>query len=204
MTGLATVSSRGIQQGVECAELVDRLEPARSRRFDPFSALVTLGAERALSSAGLSPSGTGLVAGAAFGSVQRTAQFLRAAFEKGPERAPPAEFPHLLPSAASGNASVYLGLTGPVMTASALDASAEAAVLLACDFLAGSAAEAMISGGVEVRDSFIRDPIGPACGLLEHGHHEEGAFLALESLEHAADRGAPVLALVREWDEGPV
>jgi 3-oxoacyl-[acyl-carrier-protein] synthase II len=219
VTGVATTGPGGVQQGVECAgspedpptvstgvmpRHVDRLEPARSRRFDPLSALITLGAERALVSAGLSPAGTGLIAGTAFGSVERTAQFLRIAFEKGPARAPPAEFPHLLPSAASGNASIYLGLTGPVMTASALDASAETAVLLACDVLAADTADAMVAGGVEVKDSFVRDLVGPACGLFEQGHHEEGTWLALESLERAAHRGVPLLALVKGWDEGPV
>jgi 3-oxoacyl-[acyl-carrier-protein] synthase II len=220
VTGVAIAGPRAVSHGVECASgseepsmaagnavpsrHVDRLEPARSRRFDPLSALVTLAAERALLSSGLPPSGTGLIAGVAFGSVERTARFLRTAFEKGARRAPPAEFPHLLPSSVSGNASIYLGLTGPVVTASALDASAEVSVLLACDLVAAGTAEAMLAGGVEAPDSFVRDVLGPACGLFEEGRHERSAFLSLEPLERAKARGAPVLALVEEWDEGPV
>jgi hypothetical protein len=109
-----------------------------------------------------------------------------------------------LPSSVSGNASIYLGLTGPVVTASALDASAEVSVLLACDLVAAGTAEAMLAGGVEAPDSFVRDVLGPACGLFEEGRHERSAFLSLEPLERAKARGAPVLALVEEWDEGPV
>src|SRR5690606_775618 len=94
----------------EKLEPLAELDPARTRRFDRASALVTLGATRALASAGLSPSGVGLVAGTAFGNVERSVAFLRRLFERGPRFASPAEFPHLVPSAPSGNASIYAGL----------------------------------------------------------------------------------------------
>ncbi len=181
--------------------IVDALEPSRSRRFDVQTALVTLGAERALRDAGLSPAGVGLVAGAAFGSVERTVSFLRTALERGARRAPPAEFPHLLPSSSSGNASIYLGLTGPVMTVSGLDASAEESVLVACDLLGSGMAEAMVAGGVVVRDGFSAGVLGPVCGALLQGRKDAAAFLVLEPEECARQRGARVVASIASRQE---
>ncbi|HEX4336745.1 MAG TPA: beta-ketoacyl-[acyl-carrier-protein] synthase family protein [Polyangiaceae bacterium] len=195
ITGVATLSG--------APDLIGALEPSRSRRFDVQTALVTLAAERALKEAALSPAGVGLVAGAAFGAVERTASFLRIIAEKGIRRAPPAEFPHLLPSSPPGNASIYLGLTGPVLTTSGLDASAELSVLVACDLLSGSIAPAVIAGGVVVDDAFSRDVLGPACAAVAQGRTDAARFFVLEREADARKRRCAILGLVVERTEWP-
>ena len=183
------------------ARPLESLEASRSRRFDVQTALVTVAAGEVLSAAGLDPRGVGLVAGAAFGSVERTSAFLRASIEKGPRRAPPAEFPHLLPSSSPGNASIYLGLTGPVMTVSNLDASVLAAVLVACDLVEADVASHMVAGGSVVRDAFTRDVLGAACGAKAQGLADLSCFLLLEREDDARGRGARPLAALVGRDE---
>jgi 3-oxoacyl-(acyl-carrier-protein) synthase len=215
VTGVATVTGRGVATGVACAaglsdsapptssDALGALEPSRSRRFDAQTALVTLAAERALGE-GTPRAGVGLVTGTAFGSVERTAQFLRTAFERGARRAAPAEFPHLLPSSSSGNASIYLGLEGPVMTASALDASAELSALLSCELLDADLATSMVAGGVALRDDFSRDFLGPICHGEGQGHFDGAGFVVLEPEARARERGARPLALVVGRAEGSI
>jgi 3-oxoacyl-(acyl-carrier-protein) synthase len=215
VTAVATIGSKGIVVGAgnvlafspapgpaapPLAELAPALvDPARSRRFDAHASLVSAGSAAVVESAGLSPAETGLVAGTAFGNVERTVSFLRIAFEKGPRRAPPAEFPHLLPSSASGNASIYLGLTGPVLSTGDLDASADAALSLACDWLDAGFAPAMVVVGAEPADAFVRDVLGPACEDDQRVRRGEGAaWVALEREDAARTRGAKVHAVVAE------
>jgi 3-oxoacyl-[acyl-carrier-protein] synthase II len=212
----ATVTGRGVATGAACGgalhavagtdspDALGRLEPSRSRRFDPQTALVTLAAEQALGSASPGRAGVGLVVGTAFGSVERTAVFLRTAFDKGVRRAAPAEFPHLLPSSSSGNSSIYLGLQGPVMTASALDASAELSVLLACDLLDADLATQMVAGGVALRDAFSREVLGPVCHTEAQGLFDGAGFVVLEPEPRALERGLRPLAVLIGRHEGPL
>ena len=98
-----------------------------------------------------------------------------------------------MPSAPSGNASIYLGLTGPVLGAARLSASAEASVSIACSFLGLGVAEAMVAGGAEPRDTVVdrvlaplhvdgaggERPGGAACLLLEANAPEALAEVVL-------------------------
>ncbi|HVW28999.1 MAG TPA: beta-ketoacyl-[acyl-carrier-protein] synthase family protein [Polyangiaceae bacterium] len=216
VTAAAAVTGRGVLTGTACADALPgdsgdeapdalaSLDPSRSRRFDLQTALVTLAAERALRGAAPEAAPIGLIAGSAFGNVARAASFLRNAFEKGARRAAPAEFPHLLPSSSSGNAAIYLGLTGPVMTASALDASAELSALIACDLLAEDLASAMVAGASLVRDAFSRDVLGPVCHAEAQGRADGSGFVVLEPEQRAKERGARVLAVVVARDEVPL
>jgi 3-oxoacyl-[acyl-carrier-protein] synthase II len=225
VTAVSTIGSRGIMSGVACAGYadplgpsasepllslslpsspLDLLSPARSRRFDRAACLVTVGVEAALAAAGTTSKaadpreGIGLVVGTAFGNVERIAAFVRAAIDKGPRRAPPAEFPHLLPSASAGNASIYLGLSGPVLATSDLEATAESAVSLACDWLEMGLAPCLVAGSADPHDAFVARVLGPACER-ETGHprSEGSAWLVLEPELLARERGAPLYALVR-------
>jgi 3-oxoacyl-[acyl-carrier-protein] synthase II len=230
VTAVSTIGPRGLGSGLECADYADApgeaaaepalclplspldlLEVARSRRFDRAACLVTAGAEAALGAAQASskearaPSGVGLVVGTAFGNVERTVAFLRAAIDKGPRRAPPAEFPHLLLSASSGNASIYLGLSGPVLSTSDLEATAEAAVSLACDWIELGLSPCIVAGSADPHDTFVAKVLGPVCER-ETGHprSEGSAWLVLEPAELARARGVPPYALVHCRYEVPV
>jgi 3-oxoacyl-[acyl-carrier-protein] synthase II len=216
ITGVATIGPLGVVQGISNVDYLrsksDRigpppnplelLDPARSRRFDAQACFTTRGAEAALERAFVRPRDAGLVAGTAFGNVERTVRFVRAAATKGPGRVPPAEFPHLLPSAPSGNASIYLGLGGPVLTTSDLEASAEAAVAVACDWVEGGLSTTLVAGSAEPHDAFVRDVFGPACEDDASVPRTEGAaWVVVESARAARERGAAALAVVRRRDE---
>ncbi|MBN1606070.1 MAG: beta-ketoacyl-[acyl-carrier-protein] synthase family protein [Polyangiaceae bacterium] len=182
---------------------VGALDPTRSRRFDRTTALVVLGAQSLLRDAGgLEPARVGLCVGTAFGNAQRSLDFLARIADKGPAFASPAEFPHLLPSAPSGNASIYLGITGPVATTPELDTSAEAAVATACDWLSSGLAEAGIGGSAELHDDFVDRLLSPPYARTARSHRAEGAaWLLVETAKFATERGAPIMAWVRRYGQ---
>jgi 3-oxoacyl-(acyl-carrier-protein) synthase len=124
--------------------------------------------------------------------------FVQTAVNKGPRRVGPAEFPHLVPSAPAGNASIYHGLSGPVLATSDLAASAEASLSLACDWIEAGITRAFIAGGAEPFDASVAAVLGPVCegeGALPRS--EGAAWLAIESTDSAHERNARVYAVVR-------
>jgi 3-oxoacyl-[acyl-carrier-protein] synthase II len=139
------------------------LDPERSRRFDAGSALAAAGAVRVTQAASAQ---TGLVLGTAFGNVERTMAFLARGEERGPRHVPPAEFPHLVPSAPAGNASVYANLTGPVFAVSDLAQSGEAAFAAACELIELGVATRIVAGAIAPRDAIVERVLGP---LLDPG-----------------------------------
>lgn len=182
------------------------LEADRSRRFDRAAAYVTAGAAVALDSAKLSPSSIGLVAGSAFGSVERSVEFVRRALSRGVRRANPAEFPHLVASGPSGNASIYVGLTGLVAGAVEGATSGEAALETALSFLALFEAEGFVVGAAEASDPIVNQVLGPlrrGGGEREVPRGEGAAFLVVESEATALGRRATVLAMVEELRRVP-
>lgn len=172
------------------------LDPERSRRFDSASALAAAGA------AALSPpSGTGLVLGSAFGNVERTMAFLARGREKGARHVPPAEFPHLVPSAPAGNASIYAGLSGPVFAVSELEHCGEAAFDSACDLIELGVAEQLVAGAIAPRDAIVEQVLAP---LLEPASFRAQArghgagFVLLRELQAARrEGGASAVVLAR-------
>ncbi len=184
---VAVVSAALLDARAEPEKLLDA---ERSRRFDQGSALAAAGVAT-LSQPGSAE--TGLVLGTAFGNVERTMAFLSRARERGPRLVPPAEFPHLVPSAPAGNASVYAGLTGPVFAVSELAQSGEAAFASACDLIAQGVATRIVAGAVAPRDAIVERVLGP---LLEPaGFHAtergEGAgFVLLSELSAARAAGS--------------
>jgi 3-oxoacyl-[acyl-carrier-protein] synthase II len=173
-------------------EPLDSLTMERSRRFDRLTALTALGTELILANSGRNGKGVGLSLGNALGDVSRSAEFIRRVKLRGPRGAPPAEFPHLLPSSVSGNASIYSGLTGPVFNVSDVGQTAASALSLAMTCLRSRAAEAMIIGTAETIDDAVY------AVLLESGRvsaenpppSDGAAFLLLTSgLPEHADTG---------------
>jgi 3-oxoacyl-[acyl-carrier-protein] synthase II len=173
------------------------LDPSRSRRFDRATALLTAGAERVLHASGLAAADVGLVSGMAFGNVERAVGFLRRLVERGPRFVSPAEFPHLLPSAPSGNASVYLGLSGPVLSVCDLEFEAEGALCLARELIELGLVDAMAAGSVALFDEVVTETLGPLCAADGVERRGAGAgFVMVESESSARRRGASQLALV--------
>ncbi|MBI3205608.1 MAG: 3-oxoacyl-ACP synthase [Myxococcales bacterium] len=171
--------------------LVDRLDAPRSRRFDRASALVTLCASAVLERAGGSPGEVGLVAGSAFGNVDRTVAFLRRFFERGPRFASPADFPHLLPSAPAGNASIYLGLTGPVLATADLATSAEAALCIALALLEDDRVDALLAGSAEPHDAVSERLLSPLHRPSDAASEPRGEGAAFVLLSRTGSRSDP-------------
>lgn len=178
--------------------LIEQLDPTRSRRFDRASALVTLGASAVTASLGAALGRVGLVTGSAYGNVERSVEFLRRVFERGPRFASPADFPHLVPSAPGGNAAIYLGLGGPVLAVADLATSAEAALCCALSLLEDEQADAMVAGGAEPHDEVVERLLAPlyrddSDGNMRRG---EGASFALVSRH-----GSPADVRVVFWTD---
>jgi 3-oxoacyl-[acyl-carrier-protein] synthase II len=167
------------------------LEPDRSRRFGRASALVVATAERALEGSALERGATGLIVGSAFGDVERSVRFLQKLFTQGAKFASPAEFPQLVASTGSGNASIYLGLTGPCLSVSELGTSGESAVSVALSCLDLGLARAVLAGAAEARDAIVDSVLGGNRG-------EGGGFVVLEAASSAEARGRVALACVVE------
>jgi 3-oxoacyl-[acyl-carrier-protein] synthase II len=182
------------------APVLATLDPERSRRFDGSAALVTHLAERALSRAKLGGSGVALAAGTAFGAVERTVRFMLRVAERGVRRANPAEFPHLVASAPSGNASIYLGLSGAAFGVPGGATAAEAALAAAIGWLTNGDARAVVAGAAEAFDPVVAalvvsEPM--ADGALDRS--EGGGFVVVETDSGAKTRGARAYAEI----EGP-
>jgi 3-oxoacyl-[acyl-carrier-protein] synthase II len=209
ISGAASFGLRGLLGGLESAsyladttppsepvpEPLRLLDPERSRRFGRTSALVVAGAERALRDAELDPAGVGFVVGSAFGDVERSVRFLQKLLAQGPKFASPAEFPQLIASTGSGNASLYLGLTGPCLSVSEFATSGESALSVAVSLLELGLASAVLAGSAEARDAIVDAVLGDARGVPR----SEGAgFVVLEGSSDARRRGRTPLALLAE------
>jgi 3-oxoacyl-[acyl-carrier-protein] synthase II len=205
VTGLAAATPGGVLTGEAALKLLDAppaapgasaadpvaaLDPERSRRFDRGAALLTSVAERALADARLEAAGVGIVSGTAFGPLERSVRFVLRAVERGVRRANPAEFPQLVASAASGNASIYAGLTGPALGVTAGAAGAEVALSVAAAALRVRYARAFVAGAVEGFDPIVAQVLGPiatSSGVVPRT--EGGGALVLELEAAARARG---------------
>jgi 3-oxoacyl-[acyl-carrier-protein] synthase II len=167
------------------------LDPERSRRFDAGSALAAAGAV-SVNPKAATETETGLVLGTAFGAVERTMAFLARGRERGARHVPPAEFPHLVPSAPAGNASVYAGLTGPVFAVSDLAQSGEAAFAAACELVELGVASRVVAGAVAPRDAIVERVLAPLLepsGARALARGEGGGFVLVEELAPARASG---------------
>jgi 3-oxoacyl-[acyl-carrier-protein] synthase II len=196
------IARAGLVLGAE-VEPEKALDLERSRRFDRGSALAAAGAAALLHDR--PGAETGLVLGTAFGNVERTMAFLARARERGPRQVPPAEFPHLVPSAPAGNASVYAGLTGPVFAVGDLGQTGEAAIAAGCELIELGAAERLVVGAIAPRDAIVERVLGP---LLEPSGFSTaargaGAGLVLLEAAHAPPQGVVVVESYRGGYELP-
>ncbi|HEY0463155.1 MAG TPA: beta-ketoacyl synthase N-terminal-like domain-containing protein, partial [Polyangiaceae bacterium] len=137
--------------------------------------------------------GTGFVVGSAFGDVERSVRFLQKVLGQGPKFASPAEFPQLIASTGSGNASIYLGLTGPCLSVSEFGTSGQSAVSVAISLLELGLTPAVLAGAAEARDTIVDAVLG-----ADGSRSEGGGFVLLEELPTALSHGRVPLAVVAE------
>ncbi|MGE0327385.1 MAG: beta-ketoacyl synthase N-terminal-like domain-containing protein [Polyangiaceae bacterium] len=177
-------------------ERTQLLDSERSRRFDPLSVLVSACVERCLAGVELDAERrVGLFHGTAFGLVSRAQRFLERARKSGASRVPPLEFPVLLPSAASGNASIYAELHGPAAAVSRLVASGHAALHAALDCVSLSEAPHAVSVATEPLDE-----ISQRAGELLFGIAPAVAWSAGAQLIQARPLDSSSVAVL-DWGE---
>jgi 3-oxoacyl-(acyl-carrier-protein) synthase len=187
----------------------ERIPAARLRRIGRLSRMATVAAHDALeASAAPDRESVGVVIGTGFGALDDTVAFLEQLREVGAAEATPALFPASVMNVAAAHVSMELGLRGYNTTVNHKEASAELAILCAEGALSLGHAPRLVAIGVEELGRSLHH----ACrrlGALASGAPRpyragrdgfvlgEGACaFALEPLEVARERGAPVLAVI--------
>ncbi|HSP98233.1 MAG TPA: beta-ketoacyl synthase N-terminal-like domain-containing protein [Candidatus Dormibacteraeota bacterium] len=187
------------------------------RRMDALSRMTVAACRMALDDAralgGVAPERAGIVFGSALGAVSESAQQLDRLFQKGPAAVSPMAFPNLVLNAPASYAAMEFGFSGVNFTLSQAEVSGEAAIALGADTVRRGRADLVLAGGGdEIAPVLVRvlhraralagqrggrewaSPYDAGRSGLVVG--EGAAMLALEPLERARRRGAPVYACI--------
>lgn len=195
------------------------MDPKAARRMEPFSQYAVAAAGEAIAQAGLDmekedPFRVGTSIGSGIGSLQAMEREHKKMLEKGPNRVNPLLVPMMISNMAVGNVALHYGLKGKsinVVTACATGTNSIGEAFRAIQY---GEADVMVAGGTEAAIT----PLGMAgfaalTALSTNDDPEtasrpfdkdrdgfvmgEGAgIVVLESLEHAQNRGAKILAEV--------
>lgn len=148
-TGRAWVCRRASSDELE------RFAPKRAlRRMDHFSRLALLGACLALEDAGLDPldksanQGLSVVVASGWGALATTFVFLDSVAEED-KLASPTHFSNSVHNAAAANVAIQIGATGPSLTVSQFDFSAQSALVSAMAMLAAGRARRVLFGALD-------------------------------------------------------
>jgi 3-oxoacyl-[acyl-carrier-protein] synthase II len=196
----------------------DYLPKKEAKRTENFIAYAVAGARMALENAHLTIDETngprvGVITGCGLGGLEMLETTARVVQEKGPKRCSPFFIPRLIGNMAPGMISIQLGAKGPNISVATACAAGAHAIGDARNTIVRGQADVMITGGVEsvitptcvagfnamkalstrndepqrASRPFDRDRDGFVVG-------EGAGILILEELEHALQRGAPILA----------
>jgi 3-oxoacyl-[acyl-carrier-protein] synthase II len=189
-----------------------------ARRIGRYAQFAIAAAGEALQHSGLDlkqldPSRVATLVASAIADFPFLESQMRHLFEKGPGKTNPFSVPRIGTSMASGNVSLQYGLTGPAFSVSSACATGSHALATAWMMLRSGMAEVAVAGGAE--SAMTESYLDSFCALraLSTRNHEperasrpfdrerdgfvmaEGAgVLILETLEHARQRAAPILA----------
>jgi len=198
--------------------LFDRRVARRNDRFTLFALEAT---RQAIADAGMEfgeddndlKRATGVIIGTGIGGVITLLDNYDVLKESGPRRVSPLMVPMMMPNAAAAAVSITHGLQGPSMSLASACATGTHAVGEAAEMIRRGQAEVVFCGGSEAAVHAISISAFKNMGALSTRNDEperasrpfdaerdgfilgEGAgILALESLEHARQRGAPIHA----------
>lgn len=178
--------------------------------WDPFTRLALAAADEAVAMAGLTLSdlgAAGVIIGTAAGGISTWEDNYRAVFADGRDRVPPLVVPRLMHNAAASHISIRHGARGPSFSVSSACASSNHAIGLAFQMVRAGQAPVMLAGGSEAMLCFggvkaweglrVLSPDG--CRPFDAARNgmvmgDGAAVFVLENADHAAARGAPVLA----------
>ena len=195
-------------------QLAPWLPGLSARRMSPPSKMAVASARIAFDDAGLDPASlvqerAAVALGVAFASTHYTVQILNQIADSGPESVAPFLFMESVANAHAGQVAIALGLRGPNLTVTQREASGLFALLEAHDWIANGQSEVVLAGAVDEMAP-IAHTVLDRLGALSSGEREQAlpfasgrdgfvasegcALWVLESEEHAATRGAKVLA----------
>lgn len=196
------------------------LDSKEARRYDRYAQFALGASEEAMRNAGLDgvPDGTpasrfGVIFGSGIGGIGTLEDQKETLLQRGPKRISPFFIPMFIPDIAAGLISIRFGAQGPnYATVSACASSAHAIGNAFRDIERGDA-DVMIAGGAEatiteltiagfssMKAMSLRNDDPERASRPFDAHRDgfvigEGAgAVVLESLEHARDRGAEILA----------
>ena len=196
------------------------LEPKESKRWDRFCQFGVVAAKEAIASANLSISATnahriGIIIGSGIGGLLTMESQAHVLEGKGPNRVSPFTVPMMIPNMATGLAAIALGAKGPSSAIATACAAGSNAIGDAFRLLQLGKADAMVCGGAESAItplglagfgsakalSFRNDDPSTASRPFDAERDgfvigEGSGMLVLETLDHAINRGAEVLAEV--------
>ena len=182
--------------------------------WDRFTQFAVVAAREAVAQSGIDFGGAlgeeaGVILGTAGGGLGTSDDAYRAVYAAGRDRVHPFTVPRLMHSAAASHLSIAHGLRGPCFTVSSACASANHAMGQAFHAVRSGAARAMLTGGSEAMLCFggikawegLRVMSQEACRPFSRDRDgmvqgEGAAVFVFEDYEHAARRGAPMLAEV--------
>ncbi len=182
--------------------------------YDNFTRFALHAAAEAVASSGLDFSGelgerAGVVVGTGVGGAETLDENYGVLFREHKNRVHPLVIPKMMNNAAGSHISMLHGLKGPNFTVSTACASSNHAMGLAFQLVRSGAAPAMVTGGAEAPFSFggikaweglrvmSRDGCRPFSKTRNGMVQGEGAgMFVFEDWEHAAARGADILAEV--------
>jgi 3-oxoacyl-[acyl-carrier-protein] synthase II len=189
-----------------------------ARRTDRFTQFAIVACKQALSQSGLeiqqaNTDRVGVVFGTGIGGIGTLVEESLKFHTRGPRRVSPFLVPMMLPDTGPGQIAIEFGLRGPNMAVVTACASGANAIGEAGEMIRRGAADVMVAGGSEaaivtiaiagfnVMDAISTKNEHPQAASRPFDLHRDGfvvgegaAFLILEEIEHAKDRGATLLA----------
>lgn len=193
------------------------MDAKTARRMEPFSQFAVAAASQALAQSGLDmekedPFRVGVSIGSGIGSLQSVEREYKKLLEKGPNRVNPLLVPMMICNMAAGNVSIQFGLKGKCINVVTACATGTHSIGEAFRSIQCGEAEVMLAGGTEssitpigvagftALTALSTNPDPATCSRPFDKDRDgfvmgEGAgVVVLESLEHALNRGATILA----------
>ncbi|WUH91991.1 beta-ketoacyl-ACP synthase II [Streptomyces sp. NBC_00433] len=206
-------------------DLPAELVPSRREALaaDRCTHLARAAATLALADSGLDlareePSRCGVVIGTGAGGLETWESNTRTLIESGPGRLGARFIPMAMSNAPAAKIAVDLGLTGPCSSVATACASGAEALVAACQMIVCGEADVVLAGGTDAAVNPLTVAGFARMGALSRRNDAPGlasrpfaadrdgfvlaegaAVLVLESAEHAARRGATVLAELRGY-----
>jgi len=195
---------------------MDYMDRKQARHMDRYTQFAVVASRQAVEQARLefdNPEDIGVLVGTGIGGLTTLTEQFTILAERGPSRISPFFISMMITDGASGQVSIMLGAQGVNFCATSACASGADAIGEACEIIKRGDARAMLAGGAEACITTIGVAGFNAAGALSKRNDEpqkasrpfdaerdgfvvgEGAaIIVLESLPHALNRGANILA----------